>query len=497
MSMFITASMLYDFVQCPHRVTMDLFADPVERDPVSPFVELLWERGHAFEREVVEGLTIPFINLRPSSDDERERLTLKAMAEGQELIYGGRLRAQDLLGEPDLLRRTGGGYAAGDIKSGAGLEGMSEDKDGKPKKHYAVQLALYTDLLERLNLSGGRSPFVWDVHGEEIVYSLDRPQGPRTPTSLWDEYQACLAKTRSIAAREAMSLPAYGGECKLCHWRTACLKRLEQLDDLTLIPELGRARRESLVSYVSTVEELARVDLSSFIKGGKSKIPSVGAPVLQRFHARARLQKRSNARPYFFEPLTLPPTDLELFFDVETDPMRDVCYLHGFLERRVGDPATERYIAFFAEEPSPEAEEQAFTQAWQYIQTTTPSAVYYYTPYERTTWRRLSSRYPGVATEADVRALFESRAFLDLYHDAVHSKMEWPTRDLSIKTLAKYLGFRWRDIDPSGAASIEWYHRWVDSRDIQIKQRILEYNEDDCLATRVLVDAIRKLNEDL
>ena len=70
--------MLYDFVQCPHRVTMDLFADPAERDPVSPFVELLWEKGHAFEREVVEGLTIPFINLRPYSNEERERLTLKA-----------------------------------------------------------------------------------------------------------------------------------------------------------------------------------------------------------------------------------------------------------------------------------------------------------------------------------------------------------------------------------------------------------------------------------
>jgi hypothetical protein len=30
----ITASMLYDLVACPHRVTMDLFGDPVERDPM-------------------------------------------------------------------------------------------------------------------------------------------------------------------------------------------------------------------------------------------------------------------------------------------------------------------------------------------------------------------------------------------------------------------------------------------------------------------------------
>jgi len=33
----------------------------------------------------------------------------------------------------------------------------------------------------------------------------------------------------------------------------------------------------------------------------------------------------------------------------------------------------------------------------------------------------------------------------------------------SIKTLAKHLGFEWRDKEPSRAASIEWYHRWVDA----------------------------------
>jgi len=45
----ITASMLYNVVTCPHRVTMDLCADSAERDPISPFVRLLWERGVVHE----------------------------------------------------------------------------------------------------------------------------------------------------------------------------------------------------------------------------------------------------------------------------------------------------------------------------------------------------------------------------------------------------------------------------------------------------------------
>ena len=41
----ITASMLYDLVSCCHRVTMDIFADPEDREDVSPFVHLLRERA--------------------------------------------------------------------------------------------------------------------------------------------------------------------------------------------------------------------------------------------------------------------------------------------------------------------------------------------------------------------------------------------------------------------------------------------------------------------
>ena len=52
MVMAVTAAMLYDLVACPHRVTMDLFADPAQRDEPNPFVQLLWEKGSLYERDV-------------------------------------------------------------------------------------------------------------------------------------------------------------------------------------------------------------------------------------------------------------------------------------------------------------------------------------------------------------------------------------------------------------------------------------------------------------
>jgi predicted RecB family nuclease len=146
----VTASLLYDLVQCPQRVALDAFGDAEQRDEINAFVRLLWERGTLFERETIAKLRLPFTDLSKVSERDRERLTLDAMLRGDPLIYGGRISADDLLGLPDLLRKEPGGYVPGDIKSGRGKEGGGEDSDGKPKLHYAVQLALYVDILERL-----------------------------------------------------------------------------------------------------------------------------------------------------------------------------------------------------------------------------------------------------------------------------------------------------------------------------------------------------------
>ncbi|MFZ0694190.1 MAG: PD-(D/E)XK nuclease family protein, partial [Alphaproteobacteria bacterium] len=243
----ITAAMLYDLVQCPHRVTMDTYADPAERDAVSPFVQLLWERGALFEKEVIRNLEIPFLDLSHYSGDEKERLTVEAMARREPLIYGGRISAGDLLGDPDLLRYEDGGYIAGDIKSGAGDESAEDDEAAKPKKHYAAQLGLYTDILEQLKVSAGRRAFVWDVHGREVIYDFSAAYGKRNARTLWQDYQEALAEAREIVAGTLQTLPAYSsGVCKNCVWYSACLRRLSDANDLTLIPELGRAKRDTM-----------------------------------------------------------------------------------------------------------------------------------------------------------------------------------------------------------------------------------------------------------
>lgn len=470
---------------------MDVYGEPAARNEISAFIRLLWEKGTAHEHQVIEGLTIPVLDLSVYSGDVKEQRTREAMERREPLIYSGRIRADDLLGEPDLLRREENGYVAGDIKSGSGEEG--QDDDATLKKHYGVQLAIYTDILERLELCGSRKPFVWDIHKDEISYDLDEPQGKRNPVTIWKIYQKTLTQARRIISRSEKTRPAYSAACKLCHWYSACLAELDSTDDLTLLPDVGRTKRDVMAEQIPTRADLVATDLDSLITGEKTVFPGIGPDTLHKLQARATLVKTPGARPYLTAPLCLPSAETELFFDVEVDPMRDFCYLHGFVERRQGDNSTERYVPYFADSVNTEEEQRAFTAAWQYIADHQPCVVYYYSKYERTIWRKLQSRYPDACSKDDIEQLFDSSQSVDLYFDVVKKATEWPTRDHSIKTLAKFLGFAWRDTHPSGAASIEWFDRWVRTGDTAVRKRILDYNEDDCVATRVLLDAVKAL----
>jgi uncharacterized protein len=490
----ITAAMLYSFVECPHRVTMDLLGDPTKKDSVSPFAQLLWDRGTLYERRVIAALKLRFTDLSLFSDEEKERETLAAMDRGDVLIYGGRICADDLVGIPDLLRKETGGYIAGDIKSGSGEEGEEEHDNPKPKKHYAVQLALYTDVLRRLGRSGGLRAFLWDFHGNEITYDFVIPYRKRPPRTLWVDYEDALAKTRKIVDESFQTLPAYiASVCKICRWHSECLNYLEATNDLTLIPEFGRSRRDMMMGRFPTIHDLAAADANALIHGKQTEFLDISPQTLRKFIGRAKLLSEKNGTPYLRAPLVLPISHKELFFDIEVDPMRDHCYLHGFIERQDRDNKTERFVAFFAEEPTTTAEEKAFANAWKFMKASQPVAIYFYSKYERTMYRKLRAKYPHVCSETEVENLFSMSSTVDLYGDVVLKATEWPTHDYSLKTLAKYLGFKWRDSDPSGVASIEWFDHWVKTQDSLIKLRILEYNEDDCRATRVLLDGIRAM----
>ena len=164
-----------------------------------------------------------------------------------------------------------------------------------------------------------------------------------------------------------------------------------------------------MMESVPTVGALAKADPSEFGEGKKTIFRGIGPATRGKFSERARLlAKGPDAKPYLKEPLEQPSAPVELFFDIEVDPMRDHCYLHGFVERRNGDSNSERFVSFFAEGATEKAEKEAFEQAWDFMRASRPCAIYYYAPMKKPstgnsakniptfapwkTWKRCSTR---------------------------------------------------------------------------------------------------------
>jgi uncharacterized protein len=183
-----------------------------------------------------------------------------------------------------------------------------------------------------------------------------------------------------------------------------------------------------------------------------------------------------------------------VFFDIEADPFRgNFVYLHGFVERDHGRADTARFLPFFANGATAADEEAVFAGAWEYLTARVEdSVVYFYSQYEPTSFKRLARRFPSVCSVDEVERLFARPEMVDLYA-VVRKHTEWPCNNFSIKTLAVFTGFHWRDESPSGAASIEWYRRWIETGDPAIKRRICQYNEDDNIGTSFIVDEIRAM----
>lgn len=491
----ISATDLYSYVKCPHRVWRDAFDDPQLKDLPNEFVQLLWEKGTKHEREVIarQKGKMDILDLSGIPVHQRFEQTLVAMRNKVPYIYQGYLEVDELVGKPDLLElQITGEYLPIDIKSGMGCEGDEDEEETRLKKGYVVQIALYIDALIRLGFLKRNFGRILDSRAMLVDYDLNLPRGAKTLQTWWEFYLDVLGQVKNIYGCQSSTAPALGSVCKLCEWQTDCKKQCIASNCVTLVPELGRSRKDSLLMVAKNIKDLAKMDVKGFAEAKiKYGIKGIAEKTFEKLSRRAKLLTSGQKDPVILAPFLLPQKPIELYFDIEADPTQDIVYLHGVVERKQG-LSESKFHYFVAKDVSPEGEKMAWSEFWSYIRSLPQDGwvMYYYSKYERTQYRLLAERYPDVATDIEVAWLFDQTRSIDLYFDIVYRCTDWPTYNYSVKTLAQHLGFKWRDENPSGAASIQWFNDWCQKQDPKVLQRILDYNEDDCRAMIVVKDKL-------
>lgn len=456
-----------------------------------------------------------------ASPAERLQTTTALLAGGVPLVWGGLLPPDaqgGRRGSVELLTRVDGGYLpvivvrhkVTDPGAGAYTTPLDEltpdaarsDQNRKIRPHPRDQLRL-AHAVRMLQAAGLATPDrqvggVIGLDADVVVWhNLDAPTWPGGRDAL-AEYDLRFADrmavaTAAIAGEQALARPSRVTECRGCPWWPTCEVQLRSERDVSLVLR-GEDAMVLRDAGLSTVDKLAACD-----PGGEPPVPMVGmtfedAVLLSRaWLANFTLVRR-------VREVDVPRADVEL--DVDMESFGDSgAYLWGCHLSGVDVGFRPGYRPFVTWSPLPTTDEaRSFAEFWAFLTTVAARTAargltfraYCYNELAENRWlvasaQRFAGR-PGIPTLEAVTAFITSPAWVDLF--GVVNRQFLCARGKGLKTIAPAAGFRWRDAEAGGENSMRWYRRAVgldgDAADLNQRERLLAYNEDDVLATWTL-----------
>jgi predicted RecB family nuclease len=201
--------------------------------------------------------------------------------------------------------------------------------------------------------------------------------------------------------------------------------------------------------------------------------------------------------------VSVPRADVEV--DVDMESFGDAgAYLWGsLLSGPMADaldlPAGYRAFVTWQRLPTPD-EGRSFGEFWQWLTDVRARTLraglsfraYCYNELAENRWLLASAErfagVHGVPGRAEVQEFIDSESWIDLFRVVTESFL--CARGKGLKTIAPVAGFHWRDPEAGGENSMRWYRDAVGfdgvPAELSQRRRLLDYNEDDVLATRAL-----------
>ena len=539
-----------EIIACVHRVALSRGAPfPFERPPTSPEIDRRRRDAENHRRDTFDELR----DLHPEAAwPTSPEATAAQMDTGAELILQPRL-ATDRAGQRrttvQCLVRVGRvdsayTYAPVIIKNNEVTESASTRRTLEGSlKSLAPSDAVYTDGVgirstptvtrngiilahaTRVLLAlghadpAGRVAMI-DRHRQVWWFDLASDNYPRFNLTTYDQLYA--QRLAVVSAHDEWltshgdfpTSPYWHRECSDCPFGAHCEEKLEATDDVSLTRFTSLEQQLLMREHgVTTRGELARLDpVRSHMARNKVVTPHVdferedhlGRLIenLDDLIYRARAHVRgSSLRMVDVDAVGCPTADVEV--DVDMESYGESTYLWGaHVTLNTPVEGIEAGYRAFVEwgELDTRAEATIFAAFWTWLSDLRArcdaadrslAAYCFWAQAEDGAMNRAVATPlddgPSRSDLEDFRRASPTQ-WIDLHELAKHQiQTEGP---LGLKQLAGASGFRWRDVNPSGEASMIWYEEAIDEGDEAdaARQRILEYNEDDCRATKALRD---------
>ncbi len=491
----ISDRLLLNYKRCNRRTFLEIHGDASQQEPEKDFLVKLGRENRSHFRNVIQSRSL--VPQKPQASRRDWQLnaqqTMELMHQGADCIIRGTLSVNytqwqtalseialtplpdiqsDFLagimfnGAPSLLIKQPGTSCFGDwqyitvnIKLGR-----------KAKPEYKLIAAFHAYILGIVQSQTPERSLL--ILKEQNEHNVNLAHGLTTMQQTVGE---CLTM---LASQQEPEVFISRQRCSLCRWYGYCHQVAKSTEHLSLVPGVTPKRYQYLQELgVNSVKSLVDVPETSL---GEALGSDIARQLKQQINS---LQSdRAVVRSSFDLVNTQPiPTGaIELYFDIEAEPERQTDYLLGVLlvDRTTN---TEKFYAFLAERL--EDEGKIWQEFLDFINLYPDAPIFHYSEYEADTIKRLARLYG--TPKAQKQEVLSRLVDLHLW---VNSSVIFPVESYSLKALANWIGFYWRETTGSGDQSVCWYDQWLNTQDRTLLQLILSYNEDDCRATRYLKD---------
>lgn len=469
----ITSTQIKVCQESPFSLYCELFADKANMDKRDLFIDELVKAGIDHEKDVIDQQykDIQMINIKDYKESFRQ--TLAYMSQGCESIASAPLFHGHYRGIVDILeKRTDGKSIFGDY--------YYVVKEIKLSKHITVghilQAMLYTKMLGKIQERTPGSVFI--ISGEK-----DENDVFVTNEYMFEKYEDKLEDIISLVCSiiDGKITPDAVFGTGMYPWRNHTNNTAISKNDISLVSGIGMAKREKLNNInLNTVDELASVDPETLIgvKGIGAKtaddyINSAKALTIQSYIIKDKPEFKDGNVDIF--------VDFEGLIEPINKEMDD--YLIGVLVRN-RETNIEKYYSFIAEDKN---EKKMFEDFITFIKKQPEdAAIYHWHTYEQTHIKKLSAKH-GI----DCGFLLDR--LVDLAK--ISGKcVAFPTHTNNLKDIATYLKFSWtHDLDKIDAVtSMLAYNKYIADKNEDDFQLVIDYNKDDCIATRLVKDWFEK-----
>ncbi|MGA2402910.1 MAG: TM0106 family RecB-like putative nuclease [Syntrophobacteraceae bacterium] len=340
---------------------------------------------------------------------------------------------------------------------------------GQPRKEQKLMLEIYGLILSQLQGRTPASGITW--YGKECKTTTVRL------SSDLRNAQRLLKEIKQMSGVASPPTLILNDHCQICEFHDACYAEAVTQDHLSLL----RGMTEKEIKEQNQRGIFTVTQLSYTYRPRRKSAVMVQATPRHNFPLQALAIREK--RIFLASIPAIPTEPVCIYLDVEAIPDRHFNYLIGAL---VCNATTAEHYSFWAD-----TSEQEYAILAAFLDLTASFDryhIFHYGAYETVFLRRMCNN--ALLTAEIDKVLANATNLLSL----IYGRVYFPVYSNGLKDIASFLGYSWSDRCPSGINSIAWRREWEATGSLELKDRLIVYNRDDCAALKLVCDIMRRIS---